>query len=102
VAHREQMVRLELKAEAIRAGMVDLDGLKLVDQAAVVVGENGEVQGADAVMKMLRRAKPWLFGSPSTSSTAATPPAQQPETKSATKMSYAEWQAAKAALLKRR
>ena len=29
--HQAAMVRAELKAEAVRAGMVDLDGLKLVD-----------------------------------------------------------------------
>ena len=30
---RERLIRAELKAEAVRAGMVDLDGLKLVDAA---------------------------------------------------------------------
>jgi hypothetical protein len=100
--HRESMIRAELKAEAIRAGMIDLDGLKLADPTSVVVGEDGQVQGADTVMKMLRRMKPWLFGSPSTSSAAAAPTAQPPEPKLATKMSQSEWQAARAALLKHR
>ena len=56
------LVRAELKAEAVRAGMIDLDGLKLVDPADVRVNEAGEIEGAAMLMQKLRRAKPWLFG----------------------------------------
>jgi hypothetical protein len=97
-----RIVRAELKAEALRAGMVDLDGLKLIDTAKLKLDENGEVQGAGNVMRELRRNKPWLFGGASSSSTAGAPPAQPPKAKSATEMNFDEWQKARAELLKRR
>lgn len=102
VTTRAQIIRAELKAEAVRAGIVDLDGLKLVDTATVTLNAAGEVEGAAALMGMLRRAKPWLFGGASSSSAAAAPPAQPPQVRKATDMTYAEWQAARKELLKRR
>ena len=75
VAEAERrLIRAELKAEAVRAGMVNLDGLKLLDLSAVRLDEGGEVEGAAALMSQLRRGKPWLFGQASTSSSAAPPP----------------------------
>jgi len=99
---RARLVRAELKVEAIRAGMVDLDGLKLIDLAAVKLGEDGEVEGAATLMRTLRANKPWLFGAASSSSAAAVPPSQAPEAKSAKAMSHEEWQAARGLLLKRK
>jgi hypothetical protein len=99
---REKLIHAELKTEALRAGMVDLDGLKLVDAATVTLDESGAVTGAVALLRDLRRAKPWLFGAANSSSTAGTPPAQPPQAKLATQMSHEEWQAARADLLRRR
>jgi hypothetical protein len=101
-AHRDRLIRSELKAEAVRAGMIDLDGLKLLDPATVELGEDGEVKGGEAAMRNLKRAKPWLFGLSSTSSTAAAPSAQPPAQKLAKDMTHAEWLAAKAELTRRR
>jgi hypothetical protein len=89
-----------LKAEAIRAGMVDLDGLKLVDATVVTLTEDGEVPGAAALMQSLRRAKPWLFGQASASSAALPPPVQVAGPRRATDMTYEEWQAARSELLR--
>lgn len=101
-AHREALLRTGLRAEAQRAGMVDLDGLKLVDSTTLAVDEHGEVAGAAALMASLKRAKPWLFGAAgSSSSTAAVPPAQPPKSRRAADMTYEEWQAARAELLRR-
>ena len=99
---RDRLIRAELKMEAVRAGMVDLDGLKLADPAGVSVDEAGEVQGAARVMQALRRAKPWLFIGASASSAATPPPAQVPRTRLATEMSTEDWLAARADLLRRR
>ena len=101
-AARGRIVLAELKAEAVRAGMVDLDGLKLVDTSRLKLGENGEVEGVAALMRELRRAKPWLFGGASSSSTAGAPAAQPPRPRLATEMGFEEWQKARADLLKRR
>jgi len=98
---RERLIRAELKAQAIHAGIVDLDGLKLVDASTLTIDEAGEVQGVSALMQSLRRAKPWLFPGASASSAATPPPAAPPRTCSATKMTTKEWLAARADLLRR-
>jgi hypothetical protein len=97
-----RVLRAELKAEAIRAGMVDLDGLKLLDLAAVNLSPTGEVDGAGALMARMKRDKPWLFGGMSSSSVSAPPPAQAPRKKLAKYMTDAEYRAARADLIKRR
>ena len=97
-----RVLRAELRAEAVRAGMVDLDGLKLVDTAALTLGADGAVAGAAELMRDMRRAKPWLFHGGSSSSTAAAPAVQPPRQKLATEMSEDEWRAARAELLRRR
>ncbi|MDA8253596.1 MAG: hypothetical protein M0Z28_31085 [Rhodospirillales bacterium] len=99
---QSRILRAELRAEAVRAGMVDLDGLKLIDTTALTLGANGEVAGAATLMRDLRRAKPWLFGAASSSSTAAAPATQPPRAMLATEMSEEEWRAARAELLRRR
>ncbi|MDE2238462.1 MAG: hypothetical protein KGJ73_00860 [Rhodospirillales bacterium] len=98
-----RIVRAELKAEAVKAGMVDLDGLKLIDAEALRVNEQGEVEDAPAVLAKLKRTKPWLFGGGKSSSAAASAPRPEPpRQRMATEMSRDEWLQARAALLKRR
>ncbi len=99
---RARLIRAELKVEALRAGMVDLDGLKLLDLDDARLNAAGEVEGAAQLMAQLRRAKPWLFGGASSSSPANAPPAQPPRQKLATEMTDDEYQAARAVLLKHR
>lgn len=100
---RARLIQTELRHAAERAGMVDLDGLKLIDPAAVKLGPAGEVEGAAALMAELKQRKPWLFGAAaSSSSTAAAPGSEPPAAKPAMQMSEAEWRAARAALLRRR
>ena len=96
-----RLIRAELKAVAVRAGMIDLDGLKLIDLEHLKLDDDGNVKGAGELMRDLRRAKPWLFGGASTSSSSSPPPAQPPRPKLATEMSYDEWQAARTDMLKR-
>jgi hypothetical protein len=98
-----RLIRAELKAEALRAGMVDLDGLKLLDAADLRLTEAGDVADAPAVLARLKRAKPWLFGMAMSSSAAANPPRPEPpRTRHANDLSHEEWVAARAALLRRR
>lgn len=44
-ALQQRLVRAELKAEAVRAGMIDLDGLKLLDISAARLTDAGEEIG---------------------------------------------------------
>jgi hypothetical protein len=97
---RSRLVRAELKVEAIRAGMIDLDGLKLLDLNDVQLNTHSELENASLLMAQFRRAKPWLFGGASSSSPANAPPAQPPRQKLATEMTDEEYRAARAAFLK--
>jgi hypothetical protein len=98
-----KLIRAELKVEALRAGMVDLDGLKLLDLAEVQVTEAGEVTDAAVLLAKLKRAKPWLFGASASSSAAANPPRPEPpRARHANDLSHEEWVAARAALIRRR
>lgn len=97
---RSRVIRAELKVEAVRAGILDLDGLKLLDLHDVQVTPSGELANGAELIAQLRRAKPWLFSAPSSSSGASAPPAQPPRLKLATEMTDEEYRAARAALLK--
>lgn len=97
-----RLIQAELRAEALRSGMVDPDGVKLLDAAALKLNEKGEIAGAAQLMQALKRAKPWLFGGQSSSSAAIPPPAQVPQHRLATEMNHQEWRDARALLLRRR
>jgi hypothetical protein len=101
-AANDRIVRAELKAVALKAGMVDLDGLKLADLSKVKLNaETGEVEGAEELMKALKEAKPYLFGAASTSNTKTPPPkGDGGSSKKATEMTPEEYKAARAAALK--
>lgn len=96
-----KLIRSELKAAALAAGMVDLDGLLMADVSAVKLAADGSVEGAAELMAILKKAKPYLFGGGSTSSTSPAPKDAPPATKSAKDMAPEEYAAAKAALVKR-
>jgi hypothetical protein len=95
-----QLIRAELKAEAIRAGIIDLDGLKFIDPSEVKLSVDGEVEDAPALMTRLKRAKPWLFSAASLSSIATPPPAQAPRQKLATEMTETEYRTAREIILR--
>ncbi len=96
----ERLKRAELKIAAIRAGMIDLDGLKLLDFDQVTLAEDGTVPNATAIIADLRKSKAWLFGPSSSSSVAAAPRAQSPRMRHAREMSEAEWRTARATLIR--
>lgn len=91
-AANDRVLRAELKAAALKAGMADLDFLKLADLSKVTLDESGEVQGAEDLMVSLKEAKPHWFGQPSqgTSSTATAPKPDQAGPKTAKDMTPAE------------
>lgn len=92
----ERILRSELKAAALKAGMVDLDGLKLADLSKVKLNDAVEVEGADALMESLKKDKPYLFGTTgSSSSTGKKPDPTDDKPKKATEMTDAEYAALK-------
>ena len=92
----QRIIRAELKAEALKAGMVDLDGLKLADLSKVKLNDKGEVEGAEEMMQALKKSKPYLFkDASSTSSTQKKPDPKDDKVKTAKEMTDAEWKEAK-------
>jgi hypothetical protein len=101
-AANDRIIRAELKAEAIKAGMVDLDGLKLADLTAVKLDEQGNVTGAAEMLAALKESKPYLFTAAPVHSSQPTPPPPAPDkvpAKSAREMTRDEYEAAKRAAI---
>lgn len=99
---RAKLLQAELRTAAARAGMIDLDGVKLVDTSKLAVNDVGELAEAPEIMARLRVEKPWLFGRGSSSSSTIAPRATPPKAKTAMEMSVEEWRVARAELLRRR
>ena len=100
--YQSRLVLANLRTEAVRAGMIDLDGLKLVDLSAARLGNDDKVVGARKLMDDLKRSKPWLFGTVSSSSAAVAPASQPVRRKTALEMTDEEYAAARAAVIKYR
>jgi hypothetical protein len=58
----EERVSAALKAAALKAGMIDLDGLKLADVSKVTLEDDGTVKGAAELVVALKERWPYLFG----------------------------------------
>jgi hypothetical protein len=97
-----RLVVANLRTEAVRAGMVDLDGLKLINLSEARLDPDDKVVGGRQIMEELRRNKPWLFGTSSSSSVAAVPASQPVRHKTALEMTDEEYATARATLTKRR
>jgi hypothetical protein len=69
-----RVIRTELRAEALRAGLLDADDLKLADVSQLNVNEDGEVSGVIELVKALKQAKPYLFSRNASTSQAAPAP----------------------------
>jgi len=96
----ERIIRAELKTAALKAGMHDLDGLKLADLSAVKLNDAGEVEGADALMAAMKESKPYLFQTVSTTTQTAPAPGKTPPAPAdARNMTPKEYDAHKKALL---
>jgi hypothetical protein len=94
------LVMAELKAEAMRAGIIDLDVLRLLDLEAAKVDEHHNVLGVPEMIEKFKERKPYLFRSKSSSTPTSAPPAQPMTRKRAVDMTDEEYQAARSALLR--
>ena len=101
-AATQQAIQAELRVEAVRSGMIDLDGLRLLDSGGLQLAEDGTLADAKGMIGRLRQDKPWLFAAKSSSSHSEPPSSVPLRAKHATDMSVEEWRAARADLLKRR
>ena len=97
-----RLIQAELKTHAIRAGIIDLDCLKLLDTAAFQLDDQGNLPQAESALAALKRDKPWAFAKPNSSHPTPAPIPEPPKTRLAKDMSHDEWQAARQRLLHRR
>ena len=97
---QSRLVAANLRTEAVRAGMIDLDGLKLVDLSDVRLDDDDKIIGGRKMMTELRRAKPWLFGTGSSSSVAIAPTLLPARQKTAMDMTDEEYAAARTMVTK--
>ncbi len=98
----QRLMQAELKGLAVRAGIIDVEGLKLLDASKLKMSEDGSIEGAATLVDQFKRDKPWLFAKSNSSHPAPPPQAEPPKPRSAKDMSYAEWRQARERLLKRR
>jgi hypothetical protein len=99
--NEKRVILAELKVEALRANMIDLDGLQFLDMSQAELSEDGSLADGAELIGRLKRAKPWLFATPSSSSTAKVPPSGPGRQKFATDMSDEEYRIARANIIKR-
>ena len=97
-----RLIHAEMKAHAIQAGIIDLDGLKLLDQSALKLDAEGNIAGAAGLMDQLKRDTPWLFTKPNSSHPAPPPTPEPAKPRMAKDMTYREWQLARERLLRGR
>lgn len=67
----ERVIQAELKAEAVAAGLNDLDLLKLIDTSSVKMDEKGQVVGLKEAISEFKTKKPAYFGSERKTSSSA-------------------------------
>jgi hypothetical protein len=93
-AANARVIRAEVRAAAVKLGMVDLDAIKMLDTTALKLNAEGDIEGVDALLEATKKAKPYLFGSPSTSSTQKAPDPKPETAKKASEMTDEEFNAA--------
>jgi hypothetical protein len=103
--HRQRselrVIRAEMKVEAMRAGMIDLDGLQFLDMTQIHLDDDGSAKDGPELISQLKRAKPWLFAVPTSSSVANVPPSKPARQKLATQMTDDEYRIARANIIRR-
>ena len=97
----QRLVQAELKSYAIRAGIIDIDCLKLLDSSVLKLDENGDLPDATAALARLKRDKPWVFRQTNSSHPAPPPAPEPPQQKTAKEMTHTEWRLAREQLIKR-
>lgn len=98
----QRIIRAELKALAVKEGLIDLDDLKLINLNGISLDENGEVQGAEELMKQFRAGKPHKFGQGNTSNPSPAPKPNAGSRKSAMEMTDEEYRREREKFMKRR
>ncbi len=104
----ERVIRSEIRLQAMRSGIIDLDALRLLETSGLAVRTDGSVEGAEEAVAALKVSKPYLFGDGrpsgllgSTGQARRPPSPARPETPDARTMPRDQWQLERARLLSR-
>jgi hypothetical protein len=57
----KRVIDAELKAQAIAAGLQDLDFIKLIDASEIKLSEDGKIEGLEKAVNDFKVSKPALF-----------------------------------------
>jgi hypothetical protein len=57
----ELFIDQALQVEAIKEGIIDIDGIRLADRSKITIDESHDVTGAEEAIKDLMTRKPYLF-----------------------------------------
>jgi hypothetical protein len=96
----QRIVLAELRVEAMRAGIIDMDGLKFIDTTQIRLESPEDICNATELVTQLKQTKPWLFSAPSSSSVARVPPSKPARQKLAIDMTDDEYRIARANIIK--
>jgi hypothetical protein len=96
-ALERSLINAELRAVAAQNGIIDLDIVRLVDQASLAIGDDGSITGAQEAIETLRASKPWAFAARADAAPPVVPGTATPG-KSVTGgfKTYEDWKAAPA------
>lgn len=107
-ALHKQLLRQEIKVQAQKEGLIDLDLAELISGESVKINEAGQVAGAETAVSAFKALKPHLFQAPASAAPAPRstsagnePPVRAPgENKRVTDLSPEEYKKSKAEFLK--
>jgi len=91
----KRYIRAELKAEALKAGLKDVDALKMFDTSGIEIDDNGDVVGVAELIEEMKTTKSWAFETTAndTTSDKKTPGKSSPSSRSALDMTDEEFEA---------
>jgi hypothetical protein len=69
-AMQKRVIEAELKAQAVTAGLQDLDFLKMIDVSTLKISEDGGIEGLEKAISDFKASKPALFAAEKKSSSS--------------------------------
>lgn len=92
--YESKYIEAELKAQAVAAGIKDVDLVNLIDKSQLKITESGAIEGLEAAINDFKTKKPDFFGidrKVSSSSNAVIPSVNTPQVRNAWDLSPEEW-----------
>lgn len=99
--YKKELMLTKVQVEAVKAGIIDLDGVKLADFSKVSFDEENNLVGSNELIEDLKKNKPYLFKKTDKTTYEKDPPASTSNTKTDVRgMSDPDYIKYKASILK--